>query len=479
MKRKFRFDFSAKTQPLGHQVEAIGYIETHEYIALFDEQGLGKTKVVIEALCNNMQDRVLDGAIVVCRKHLIGNWQEEIERHCNLKSIVLRGGPQAKGLRFMTFAHFYILNYEATFSELERLRALMSIRKMALVLDESHVIKNPRTQTAKTILALRDGAMKRIIITGTPVANRPQDIWAQFCFLDGGLLLGSAYDEFKKTYTPDLRGDRLPSNEIKFKNLRTMLDTNSIRRTKNNVLRLPEKSYENVPVVLTGRQLALYEELRDELRLRLKTIEGNVEIDEASDFFKRLLRLVQIASNPGLVDETYTETPAKFTRLDDLIEGIIDRNEKAIVWSNFVDNVRLLRRRYRIYGALMIYGDVPMDDRRIVVRRFIQDPDSKILVANPATAREGLTLTSANNAIYVDRNFNMVDYLQSQDRIHRISQTRPCTIYKLIARNTIDEYVDELLYKKQKLAGYITGDEETLASNRRFLTREQLLEIMG
>ena len=479
MKRKFSFNFSPKTQPLDHQIEAIGYIETHESIALFDEQGLGKTKIVIEALCNNMQTGVLDGAIVVCRKHLIGNWQDEIERHSHLKSIALCGTPQIKGHRFMTFAYFYILNYEATFHELGRLRALMSIRKMALVLDESHAIKNPDTQTAKTILALRDGAIKRIIVTGTPIANRPQDIWVQFYFLDGGLLLGKSYDEFRKAYTPNLRGNQLPSNEAKFNDLRTKIDANSIRRTKDNVLQLPEKSYVNVRVELIGRQLALYNELRDELRLILKTIEGNVEIDEASDFFKRLLRLIQIASNPGLVDTAYKETPAKFVRLDKLIGEILDRNEKVIVWSNFIDNVRLLRRRYKSRGSLMIYGDIPMDDRRRAVRQFMQDPDTRILVANPAAAREGLTLTSANNAIYVDRNFNMVDYLQSQDRIHRISQTRPCTIYKLIARNTIDEYVDELLYKKQKLAGYLTGDEETLATDRRFLTREQLLEIMG
>jgi SNF2 family DNA or RNA helicase len=479
MKRKFRFDFSPKTQPLSHQVEAIDYIESHEQIALFDEQGLGKTKVVIEALCNNMRDSVLDGAIVVCRKHLIGNWQDEIERHSHLRSIVLRGTAYAKGLRFMTFAHFYLVNYEATSSEIERLGALMSIRKTAIVLDESHIIKNPRTQSARALFALRERAKKRILITGTPVANRPQDIWAQFFFLDGGVLLGRSYEEFRKAYTPDLGSAQLQNNEEKFNDLRAVLNANSIRRTKGDVLHLPEKSYLNIPVILTGRQRAMYEELRDDLRLTLTSIEGNVEVDEASVFFKRLLRLVQIASNPRLVDKAYNEIPAKFARLDELVEEILDRKQKVIIWSSFVDNVRLLRRRYKGRGAQMISGETTMDDRRRVVRRFMQDTDSKILVANPAAAREGLTLTAANNAVYVDRNFNMVDYLQSQDRIHRISQGLPCTIYKLIARDTIDEYVDELLYKKQKLAGFVAGDEGTLESDRRFLTREQLLEIMG
>jgi SNF2 family DNA or RNA helicase len=103
----------------------------------------------------------------------------------------------------------------------------------------------------------------------------------------------------------------------------------------------------------------------------------------------------------------------------------------------------------------------------------------RVLVANPAAAREGLTLTSANNAIYLDRSFNMVDYLQSQDRIHRISQTKPCLIQKLLARETIDEYVDELLYKKHRLAGFLQGDAANLTSARQFLTRTQLLDMLG
>jgi len=105
-------------------------------------------------------------------------------------------------------------------------------------------------------------------------------------------------------------------------------------------------------------------------------------------------------------------------------------------------------------------------------------PD-KILIANPAAAKEGLTLTSANNAIYLDRNFKMDDYLQSQDRIHRISQTKKCHIIKLIARNTIDEYIDEILEKKELIAKYALGDSNNLNMKRPGLSKEDLLEILG
>jgi SNF2 family DNA or RNA helicase len=101
-----------------------------------------------------------------------------------------------------------------------------------------------------------------------------------------------------------------------------------------------------------------------------------------------------------------------------------------------------------------------------------------ILIANPSAAREGLTLTSANNAIYLDRNFNLVDYLQSQDRIHRISQTKECRIYKLIAKNTIDEYIDEIIYKKHKLAEYVQGDIDNIENNE-YLTKDEVLNMLG
>lgn len=95
------------------------------------------------------------------------------------------------------------------------------------------------------------------------------------------------------------------------------------------------------------------------------------------------------------------------------------------------------------------------------VKWFQTRNDVKLLIANPAAAREGLTLTSANHAIYYDRNFNLVDYLQSQDRIHRISQARTCFIHKLVATNTIDEYIDEIIERKASVASYVQGDVES------------------
>ena len=127
----------------------------------------------------------------------------------------------------------------------------------------------------------------------------------------------------------------------------------------------------------------------------------------------------------------------------------------------------------------MLFGEVPILDRNEVVERFMKDEKCRLLIANPAAAKEGLTLTRANNAIYLDRSFKMDDYIQSQDRIHRIGQKKKCKIIKMIAKDTIDEYTDEILEKKYLLSQFTLGDIKTMDTPREFLTKEDLLKILG
>lgn len=478
MKKKYNFNYSPKTKPFSHQVEAIEYLTSKVSVPLFDEQGLGKTKIVIEALCNNMEQEIIDGALIICKKHLIENWKDEIETHSHLKYIVLRGNANEKGLKFMGYSHFYIINYESVIGEVERLKMFLKIRKMAIVLDESHKIKNPNAKTTRATLDLKDLAKKRIIITGTPIANKPLDLWTQFYFLDNGNLLGDNYKKFEKTYSVNLKGDDLPEQKEKFNNLRKIILSNSIRRLKKDVLELPGKIYFDKYVQIGGQQKKIYVQLKKELYIEITNIDGKKIIDESNELLKKLLRLAQIASNPFLIDKAYNETPAKFPLLDTLIESILEQKEKVIVWSCFVDNIRILYKRYKKFGSLILYGEIPIEKRNKIVKQFRNNDEFVILIANPSAAREGLTLTSSNNAIYLDRNFNLVDYLQSQDRIHRISQTKECKIYKLIAKNTIDEYIDEIIYKKHKLAEYVQGDIDNI-ENKQYLTKGELLNILG
>ncbi|MEO5360288.1 MAG: DEAD/DEAH box helicase [Nitrospirota bacterium] len=473
---KVNIDFSIKTAPLPHQIEAIDYIKNHERVALFDEQGLGKTKIVIDALSQRMKNRYIDGVLVVAPMSLLYNWEMEVQKHSFLIPIVLRGGKREKRYKFLTGANFYITNYESVISELTRMKRFCKSQNIAIVLDESARIKDPTTKTAQALFELIPLSKQRIIITGTPVANKPYDLWGQFFFLDEGVLLGTDYNSFKA----DLSERKLDYRD-KLQHLREILESNSIRRLKADELELPDKSFVNIYVELIGKQKELYEQLREELRIEILNTDGDVMVDEAQNILKKLLRLTQIASNPALVDRAYAETPAKLAALDGLIKDICAKGEKVILWTSFIDNIKLLNNRYIEYKPLIIFGETQIADRANIVQRFQELESNRILIANPAAAREGLTLTKANNAIYFDRNFNLVDYLQSQDRIHRISQTKNCTIYKLLARSTVDEYIDRLVGVKQDIAMYIQGDTDSIKteSYEFLLNKQELLGILG
>jgi SNF2 family DNA or RNA helicase len=468
--------YELKTEALPHQIEAIDYISKHHEIALFDEQGLGKTKIVIDALCSSMKNGEIEGVLVVSPMSLLYNWELEVTKHSFLIPVVLKGTEREKRYKFLTGANFYITNYEAVIAELERIKRFCRSRKVAIVLDESARMKEPSTKTAQSLFKLRPYSTKRIIITGTPVANKPIDLWSQFFFLDGGALLGDDFKEFKARYN-----EKNPYYSEALTELKNTVTEHSIRRCKDEVLELPEKKFINIYVTLKGKQLELYSQLKEELKIEIQDMEGNTIIDEAENILKKLLRLTQIASNPVLIDKSYKEIPAKFSTLEGLLKGLIIKDEKVIVWTSFVDNIIILKNKLKQYRPLIIYGDIPVKERADAVKAFQESEKNRIIIANPSAAREGLTLTRANNAIYVDRNFNLVDYLQSQDRIHRISQIKECKIFKIIAKGTIDEYIDKVIDVKKEIAGYVQGDLGILSSGSLdFLhNKSELLSILG
>jgi SWI/SNF-related matrix-associated actin-dependent regulator of chromatin subfamily A-like protein 1 len=479
MIKKIQFDYTSKTIPLRHQIDGIEYIKKNDIIPLFDEQGLGKSKMVIDALCSNIEDKKIDGAIIVCKKSLLTTWKNEILKHSHLFPVIFKGTKSTRGRSLLTFGHFYIVNYETLIQDLDLITLLLKHKNFAVVLDESQRIKSPDAKTTKAVLTLRNLTKKKIIITGTPIANKPEDIWSQFFFLDDGKLLGNDFNEFRKKYNVKLKGkESLDIYHDSLSDLREKIDRISIRRTKD-VLELPEKKYEDILVDLTQKQRKIYDIAKGELYYEIKEEDGSRIIDHIDNYLVKLLRLTQIASNPSLIIEDYVEDPVKFVKLDEIVKNILDRNEKVIIWTSFRKNIRTLKNRYKDFGALMIFGEIAIEDRDIAINKFMNNPENKVLIANPSAAKEGLTLTAANNAIYLDRNFKMDDYLQSQDRIHRISQQKKCNIIKLIARDTIDEYTDEILEKKELIFKFAIGDSANLKISRSCLSKEDLLKILG
>lgn len=459
---------------LPHQEEGVAFLRGKAAAALFDEQGLGKSKQLIEAVSRDIEANVVDAALILCPNTLKSTWATEIEQHSSHRYAVFGSGKSARRDAFRSLrAQFYVLNYEAVAAEMASLKALLRFKRIALVLDESHRIKTPQAKVTRAALSLREHAVKRYIMTGTPVANKPEDLWSQLFFLDDGESLGRTFQEFTSTYGPAAgRYQRIDE-------LRHRLLTISLRREKAGTIPLPAKRVVRVSATLLGRQREMYNQLRNELELWVRNMSGREVLTQAENILTRLVRLAQIASNPSLIDVGYNEVPAKFSALDELLASYIGTcNQKVLVWTSFVGNIEQLIARYEGYSPVSLYGEMDAVARDHAIDAFKRNREVKLLIANPAAAREGLTLTEAAVAIYVDRTFNLVDFLQSQDRIHRLSQTRDCEIVLLIAEDTIDEFVDFALSQKHRLARYTQGDADTIAAADLALRKPDLLRSL-
>jgi SWI/SNF-related matrix-associated actin-dependent regulator 1 of chromatin subfamily A len=460
------------SEVLPHQVAGTKFLRENERAALFDEQGLGKSKQLIDAVSAEIASGTLGGALIICPNGLKTNWAEEVERFSTLPYAVFGSGRKARRVAFRSLrAAFYIINYEAVHPELASLRALLRFKPIALVLDESHRIKTPDAKVTRAVLQLRSEASRRYLLTGTPVANKPEDLWSQAFFLDDGVALGTTFEDFQRRYCTGGGGYQSVDE------LRERVMQLALRRTKAGSLDLPPKLFHRVSVELSGQQRLLYEQMRDDLAVWVRSLSGEEVQTHGDLIFTRMLRLAQIASNPGLIDAGYDGVPAKFTVLDELLAAYAPQR-KVIVWSSFVGNIQALAARYPHLNPVTIYGEQDNATRDRAVRAFRGNSDVRLLVANPAAAREGLTLTESNVAIYLDRTFNLVDYLQSQDRIHRISQTRECDIVLLLAAQTIDEFIDFSLEQKHRLAQFAQKDVDHIDSDDLALRKPDILRAL-
>lgn len=445
-----------------YQLEAVDALKNRDYGAVFHEQGLGKTKIAIDILLCWLEEKTVDSVIVVTKKSLVQNWLEELRQHTYIVPRLLTQDKQANFYSFNSPARVYLAHYEVLLSEEERIKLFQRTRVIAAILDEAQKIKNPDAKLTQAALRLAPGFRKRLILTGTPIANRPYDIWSQIYFLDRGESLGKDFSQFKSNLdlTAELGDD--PEKRKKFEDslapLFARISDFSVRETKaGGRISLPRKEIQTVLTDWETYQEEQYRTVRDEMRAVIVT-DGIPKEDQADVVLKRILRLVQIAANPAIVDESYNAIPGKFPYLIDLVESILSRGEKAIIWSCFTKNVDWLASQLLEHNPVRVHGKLPIAARNRAISKFKTDNSAKILLATPAAAKEGLTLTVANHVIFYDRSFSLDDYLQAQDRIHRISQEKTCYVYNLIMKDSVDEWVDVLLKSKELAAKLGQGD---------------------
>ncbi len=451
----------AKYDAFPYQREAFEAVKDLDYAAIFHEQGLGKTKIAIDLLLYWLGKTSIDTVLVVTKKQLVQNWIREFKMHTSIVPTVLNTDKQSNYYVFSGPTRVVVTNFELLIVEKERFKLYLNTRNVAIIIDESAKLKNPDANLTKAYFELAPQFKKKVIMTGTPVANRPYDIWSQIFFLDQGASLGTDFKAFKRQ--TDLNNKLSNDEELQkgfeniVSNIHDKIKNFSVREIKSSgIIELPDKIYIREETEFTPEQEELYDRICDELKIEVIKA-GQVIEDDSTALVKRLLRLVQVTSNPYLVDESYKGKSAKETVLDSLLHHIVDAGEKCIVWTNFIDNVEQFTKTYSKYGSVKIHGGMKITDRNRSVERF-RTEDYKVMFATPASAKEGLTLTMANHVIFYDRGFSLDDYLQAQDRIHRISQKKTCYIHNIIINRSIDEWIDVLLKSKQNAASLAQGD---------------------
>ena len=309
-------DLTLKHEAFAYQLEAVNAVKDLKYAAIFHEQGLGKTKVAIDLIVHWLAHRQLDTALIVVKKGLLDNWQTELASHSQLVPRVLTNNRSGNFYVFNSPARVMLAHYEAVKAEKERMQLFLRTRNVGVILDESTKIKNPNAGLTRTFLDLGPLFTKRVIMSGTPVSNRPQDIWSQIKFLDDGVSLGDDFAGFERSVnlSNDLAGaeSRQQALEIQLQRVFHSISGFAVRETKASAeISLPEKVVHSVVTEWEPGQLDLYRQIRESLRAIIIK-DGQLVADESDVILKRLLRLVQVTSNPNLIDASYRAEPGKW-----------------------------------------------------------------------------------------------------------------------------------------------------------------------
>ncbi|TIR62711.1 MAG: ATP-dependent helicase, partial [Mesorhizobium sp.] len=275
----------AKRSAFPHQLDALESIKDLPFAAVFHEQGLGKTKIGLDLALSWLARDIADSVLIITKKALIENWRSEVASHSHLTPRVLGQDRNANFYAFNSPARLYLAHYEVVLSERKRLALFLQTRRVGVLLDEAHKIKNPDAEISEAIHSLADGFVRRVIMTGTPVANRPYDLWSQVRFLDGGEALGPDFAAFKRALdlTNDLGEDKDRASafadelEEVFRKIRPF----SVRETKKTTdLNLPDKTIRNLECALEPRQAEIYAQFRNDLAA-IVVREGRPILDDA------------------------------------------------------------------------------------------------------------------------------------------------------------------------------------------------------
>lgn len=466
--------FTFKTTPFQHQIDGFNYGLINDRWLLGDEQGLGKTKQVIDiAVAKKLQNGYKHCLIICGVNGLKWNWVNEIKTHSNETGYIL--GQRVKNHK-LTIAsnsaklddlraidsindYFIITNVESLrndeiTSELTKLCKAGKINMIAA--DEVHKMKNPSSQQGKAFLKLQ--AQTMIAMTGTPLMNTPMDLYIILKWLG---YEKHAFYAFKKHYA--VMGGFGGYQIVGYRNLNELqeqLDSIMLRRLKNDVLDLPAKLYVDEYVEMTPKQKQIYDEVTAQIKMNIDNIKM------ANNPLAELIRMRQATGYTGILSSTIQES-AKLDRMEELVEDARQNDKQVVIFSNWTQMTdAIYKRLHQKYTLSVITGQTPDDVRQHNVQMF-QEGRSKVMIGTIGAMGTGLTLTAGTVEIFMDEPWNKANKEQAEDRCHRVGTKENVTIYTLLCKDTIDERIHDLVEQKGAMAkalvdGQISTDKNAL-----------------
>ena len=423
---------------------------------LADDMGLGKT---VQALALILSRAPQGPTLVLAPMSVCGNWIDEAQRFApTLRPQRFGPGDRAAVLKEAGPFDLVVASYGLLQTEGER---LAGVHWETIVADEAQAFKNAMTKRSQAIMRLSGGF--RLITTGTPIENHLGELWNLFRFINPGLL--GSLDSFNRRFTnPIAQGALEPGkDQAARQRLRQLLRPFILRRLKSEVLsELPPRTEITLRLDLSEGERALYEALRQRAIERLgETAETN-QGQARMQLLAEIMRLRRACCHPRLALADSDLTSVKLEAFGEIVEELLDNRHKALVFSQFVDHLRLIRGFLDARGIRYQYldGSTPEPQRRVAVAAF-QAGEGDLFLISLRAGGAGLNLTAADYVIHMDPWWNPAVEDQASDRAHRIGQERPVTVYRLVATDTIEERILKLHATKRDLAdGLLAGADD-------------------
>ena len=433
-----------------------------------DDMGLGKTIQVISLILKMKEEKKLKKPVlVICPTTLMGNWMKELQMFAPKLDAVIYHGTD----RQLDVKHDVILTtYAIMRIDVEE------IKKQSwgmIIVDEAQNIKNPDTAQTLAIKMLK--ADVKIAMTGTPVENRLTELWSIFDFINKGYL-GSLRD-FQKSYAIPIERFKEHSRADKLKMSISPFVLRRLKTDKNVISDLPEKMVLNEYCYLSKVQAVLYEKTLNEMMTKISGFTG---VNRRGNIFKLITALKQICNHPYQflkTGEMGRELSGKMEKCLDLVQSILDRGEKTLIFTQYKEMgdilCKVIAQECNI-EPLFFHGSLTVPQREELIDKFQNHDEPKVMILSLKAGGTGLNLTRATNVIHYDLWWNPAVEDQATDRTYRIGQDKNVMVHRMITLGTFEEKIDEMLKSKKELADMAVYEGEKIITE---LTDEEIYEI--